>query len=335
MKALSGVRITVYERDTTNTVKIYRNHDGTTQGPTVESGATGGPNPFLTGLGGMIEFWCDGPDEIDVKIEDTQAPPRMATRIVGWNSVPAAAGSIPTSMLSGDAALDLDALGPEILRQMTQIGQVIDWWRPQASVPLPSGFEICDGRAIAAGQHDFPGLSQVSINLPDLRNAFILGALPSITAEGTPNKAHGAGAGLGDTVANAPGIAGTGGSMVHRLSGPESGVQVHGHDDSFAVVNQGAFNTGYDFPDHSHAESRPSGAARSAPFGGTTNVAYAGLYDAVQSGGASARHQHEIGAHGHGLNGAVSNAVAKDATNDHNNTPRFVGLLKLMKVRRS
>ena len=342
MKALTGVRVTVYERDTANTVKIYQNHDGTTQGPSAESGATGGPNPFLTGPGGMVEFWCDGPDELDIKIEDTIAPARVATRTIGWNCVTAAAGSIPTSMLAGDAALDLDALSDEIKRQLVQIGEVIDWWRPQSSVPIPAGFEVCDGHQVPAGQHDFPGLATSAINLPDLRNCFILGA--------DSGKADSTGATAVDTAAGAPGIRGSGGSQTHvtvtaelpahhheagALGAVAAGSHTHGHGlvtsaashvtgaYPWALIANGSVVTGK--RDGTGSESFPVGAGG----GGTASI-----------------FTYNSGAHSHTISGAISAAAAHthDVSGDtadtgggtaHNNTPRFVGLLKLMKVRRS
>lgn len=341
MKALSGVRVTVYTRDTTNAVKVYRNHDGTTQGPTAESGASGGPNPFLTGPGGMIEFWCDGPAELDVLIEDTQAPARVATRTVGWNCMPTAPGSIPTSMLAGDAALDLDALGPEILRQVHQIGEVIEWWRPASSVPLPAGFEVCDGHQVPAGQHDFPGLSTSAINLPDLRNAFILGA--------DPNKAFAAGANQGDAASDAPGIGGSGGSNaaknfahIHGVPGVSHthsvtyGAHQHGPGSLYAASHGHAVNISTGTPNEGTI-SRATGTGTVAPPSHTHNVnGSTGASGSLGIGGATDP----------GGGGTVNtSATTPGATNTNSQTwtsdpgsdmrPRWVGLLKLMKVRRS
>ena len=338
MKALSNVRITVYARDTTNPVKIYQNHDGTTQGPTAESGATGGPNPFLTGPGGSVEFWCDGPAEIDVKVEDTVAPARVATRTIGWSCMPAAAGSIPTSMLAGDAALDLDALGPEILRQFDPVGTVIDWWRPSSSVPLPSGWEVCDGHQVPAGQHEFAGLAAAAINLPDLRNVFVLGA--------DKDKADGTGAGTADNAASAPGIRGSGGSQQHTLVTLEipahqhadgtlgaASAGSHTHADTFAVGSWNIGQTsGWNIPIGSSSWQRGL-----RPSGGTWADAITAESSSV--GYTSGQHTHPLtgsvtagGAHTHDVTGATADTGGGGA---HNNIPRYVGLLKLMKVRRS
>lgn len=121
-----------------------------------------------------------------------------------------------TLTLSGTNSLtvggNLTVRGKNILTELVPVGTVLPWWRPAQDVPLPAGFEICDGRSIAAGQHDFrradgTALAQ-AVTLPDLRNAFILGA--------NPDNAQGTAATAGDLATNAPGIGGVGGSNATR-----------------------------------------------------------------------------------------------------------------------
>lgn len=355
LEPLSGIQVSVYKRGSTlasDLVQVFQRPTGTAEGPTPETGATGGPNPFTTGTTGHVEFWCNGPAELDVVIHDTQAPSRIPDRTFGWNVMPAAAGSLPTSALAQDGGLTLAALAADVKRQMCPVGQVIDWWRPADTVPLPPGFVICDGSSIAEGQHDFPVAG--AINVPDLRNMFILGA--------DATKARAQGANLGNAPTDAPGLAGTGGSMTHQLTATESGVPVHAHADTFAVANAGAINTGTESADHSHAISVAAAAPNAGhPYAPTSNygwsgemlnylsgsgwkmaqvpdaggISYANLTHShsASAGGRSAAHYHQLPAHGHGLNGTVTNNAAANAAAAHNNTPRFIGLLKLMKVR--
>jgi hypothetical protein len=298
--ALEGIGVTVVQRGTSTPVNIYQRPTGATQGPTPESAATGGPNPFTTGPSGGIEFWCDGPAELDVK--------RVADRTFGWNALPAAAASIPGSIVAADGTLALSALGADIKRQLAQLGQVIDWWRPASTVVIPSGWEICDGRVITGANHDFvgTGVTGQSITLPDLRNAFVIGALPSNAPEGAVVKAHGAAAGGTDVVGDAPGIAGAGGSNRHLLASAESG--------------QKAVSTGYENQGHSHTvDTQNVGAIEAAAAGGGT---------AIFSSWATYTTSFPNQNHYHGITGS-------SAASYHNNMPKFVGLLKLMKVRLS
>lgn len=106
-------------------------------------------------------------------------------------------------------------IGPKwslVARELPPVGTVLPWWRPDASVPVPDGFEVCDGHVVKAGSHAFlrqdgtvlPG----DVTLPDLRNRFLLGA-SATSAIGTAGKS-------GDAPADAPGIGGVSGSQIPR-----------------------------------------------------------------------------------------------------------------------
>lgn len=337
MKPLAGIRIEVFQKDTTTPVNIYQRRTGATEGPAPETAGTNlATGAFTTGPTGAVEFWCDGPAERDIRITDTQGPARIPQRTMGWNFIPAAAASFPSSMLAADAGVSLGALSPAVMRQVHQIGEVIDWWRPQASVPIPSGFEICDGRQIAAGNHDFAGLGASNINLPDLRNKFILGAVASTLAEAgggaAPWKAHGAGGTIGDAASDSPGIAGGGGSQSHVLTGPQTGTKSHSHSGTTGSMNR---NQGHVHPPDS------SGAGNQRFFTQTQagdvlplwSQAYGqGSYTWPQyiketTGYTNTDHEHAFSTTG--------NPADADAGTAHNNIPRYMGLLKLMKVRYS
>jgi hypothetical protein len=352
LKALAGVQVVVNKRDTSTGVPIFQRHDGTAQGPTAESGASGGPNPFLTGASGVVEFWSEGPAELDIAISDTAAPARIAPRVIGWNCMPAANGSLPGDLLASDASIDLTNLGSDILRQLHQVGEVIDWWRPADSVPIPSGFEICDGRLIPAGQHDFPGLSASAINLPDLRNAFILGA--------DPTKARGTGANQGNAGTDGPGVAGSGGSNAaknlqadlahthkipdhsHALSGSATSAGAHTHPASSAgwryIIADGSISTA---DATSHSPAIVNHVPYTVPACGVIFGSFgtARTYEDVAATGSGGAHTHPLS----GTAGAGANANTNPATQAANwgsapgsdLRPQYVGLIKLMKVRRS
>lgn len=66
-----------------------------------------------------------------------------------------------------------DLLAPEVLQLMMPLGSVVSWWRASGTVPIPVGWEVCDGRNWASITNEL-GLSSGTI--PDLRNRFLLGA---------------------------------------------------------------------------------------------------------------------------------------------------------------
>lgn len=105
---LSGVEITVQHLDG-SPATIYQARTGASQGPTANSGATNGPNPFITGPSGAVEFWADGPEEYNILIEDTQGPPRIVARTDGWNAWPAADGVVTLAMLAAEIEAAYDA----------------------------------------------------------------------------------------------------------------------------------------------------------------------------------------------------------------------------------
>lgn len=58
------------------------------------------------------------------------------------------------------------------------LGAIIDWFRFDATQPLPRGFAICDGSVIAAADSPFRGQQ-----LPDLVDRFVLGVSPDRVGE--------------------------------------------------------------------------------------------------------------------------------------------------------
>lgn len=306
LRALAGIEITVYPGGTVvggtpsdDPVPIYQSRTGGAQGPAPEAAASGGPNPFVTGITGAVEFWLDA-GFYDINIRDSQVPARIPTRVLQWNAVAAVEGGIPGSWIGrpgGDTGVDIEALGDSVLRQSVQIGQVIQWWRPDSSVPLPEGFEPADGATISVDQHDFPVAGPIT--LPNLRNKFVLGA--------DHTKADATAAVNGDGSANAPGIRGAGGSQTHTLTHDQSGVNGNG-----STTNSGV---------HSHQVQ----AVGVNPGGGgltwTTGNELASFFQSTDTFSNPSAHSHPL--------------TARGADAAHNNTPAYIGLLMLIKVRRA
>lgn len=123
----------------------------------------------------------------------------------------------------------------------TPIGTVIAWWRPSASIAIPTGWVECTGQTLTAANHDFAGGG--SITLPDLRNRFILGADSTKTAL---TAAAAVGSGAIDTASGAPGLGYVSGSNQLLLSI----ANLPAHDHGGGAHNHGGGN-------HSHAVTDP------------------------------------------------------------------------------
>lgn len=88
------------------------------------------------------------------------------------------------------------------------VGTVVSFFRPSTSVPIPTGWAVCDGSVLTSSEHAFPGISG-NVTLPDLRNAFVLGADPT---KSIGTAAAAVGTGNIDIAAGAPGPQAEGGS---------------------------------------------------------------------------------------------------------------------------
>lgn len=303
LSALADIQVSVYTVNPDGTqgplATIYQARSGGAQGPSPNAGATAGTNPFNTGPTGGIEFWAD-PGEYLVVLHDTHTSPvRISDRTIGWNAVPGAAGGIPTSRIAADGGLSLNHQGADIQRQQAQLGQVIEWWRPASDIPVPTGWEICDGHTLTAANHDFGGSAAgITITLPNLIDKFVLGA--------DPTKADGSAGHAADGTGIAPGLGGSGGSHTQALT--TNNLPAHSHP----VTD----------PGHSHTLQ---GANNLSSGGGGYHVQLIG--QPVNWGGVSP------GSDGSTTGITVGNQTTTNTA--HNNIPAYVGLLKIMKVRRS
>lgn len=358
LKVLPGIQIGVYIGGTYGTVdeqpaQIYQSRLSNAEGPAPESAAAGGPNPFVTGASGSVEFWLEA-GFYDIRIEDTQVPSRITSRTLQWNAVPAVEDGLPASWLArppGDDGLHFDAFSDAALRQLVPVGTVVDWWRPNDTVQLPNGWAICKGDSIPADQHDFG--TGAAIVLPDLRNKFILGA-DTARADGLADA----------NAAAAPGIRGVGGAHAVALSVAEMPVHNHGitepnggtgHAHSASTSTSTSVSAG-----GAHSHTLYGGGGQIPVFAGGGNSVWikpslggtGGFWiPSVQNddyhswGGAGTD---GVGDHGHGASSSSSTTVNKSTTGitinnqggsggvtaGHNNVPAYVGLLKIMKVRR-
>lgn len=323
--ALENVEVTVYKLNTDGSrvpaaqTAIYQ----------ARTGAAIRTNPFFTTTTGEIYFFADA-GEYEIEMVDQVVPKRTGDKIIGWNSAPMAVGGVPANTIAADAGLPYGAISAQAKQQDVPIGGVIDWWRPTSNVPVPEGYVVCDGlTTLTAAQHDFG--TGASVVVPDFRNAFILGA--SIT------KTDGAAAAGGDAATDAPGIRGSGGSMTHILTPAQGPIRNHTHSGTTGTMNSNWSHThGMDgVGDHTHGYSHPnSNPAAVAGQAGGVNVYRHGIDEGWGTGGA--------GSHSHGIhwtdinhthNFSTGNPVGGEVNGSaHNNMPRYVGLLKIMKVKR-
>jgi hypothetical protein len=84
-----------------------------------------------------------------------------------------------------DGAIGADQLAPGVIS--VPLGTIVPWWRKDGTVPVPTGWELCDGRNWSAVSNDL-GVSAGT--MPDLRNRFILGAGGSGPGENTTGGSH-------------------------------------------------------------------------------------------------------------------------------------------------
>lgn len=196
------------------------------------------------------------------------------------------------------------------------IGACFPWFRPSVDVPLPAGCVVMDGSTVAESDHDF-GIAG-SVTLPDMRNAFVLGADISLTIN---QAAAAVGNANTENHLGAPGPQATGGENTHKLVAGE--VPSHDH---------GSGGT------HSHTGSTGPGSGVESAwwnlFGPGTGSSLKLVASTEGGGGAStgvtgASHTHPVsiatgGAHTHASFGG-------DGV--HENRPRWVGLIWLCKVK--
>lgn len=176
---LSDVRISVFDRGTTDLVNIYQRETGAAGGPSPEAGATGATNPFITGDSGSVQFWCDAPDRYDIKIEDTVAPSRISTRTLQWNAkatdaIPVGVGIIddrPAAGIIGRRywATDVHAEYLDIGASWVRLGAPAGETHWSLRAAAATGWMLANGAAIADTPTNAELRAAIGNTLPDLR----------------------------------------------------------------------------------------------------------------------------------------------------------------------
>jgi hypothetical protein len=101
------------------------------------------------------------------------------------------ANAVTTTQIANQTILGTDiangAIGAQqldntLFSKLVPLGAVTAWFRPSTSVAVPAGWVIAVGQTLTTGQHGWTSFTNVT--LPDLRNAFILGAATSGTGTG-------------------------------------------------------------------------------------------------------------------------------------------------------
>lgn len=222
------------------------------------------------------------------------------------------------------------------------LGMIFPWYRPSLAVSLPTGYVVVDGSTLNSTQHDFPGGGDVTI--PDLRNRFVLGADPE-KAIGTAGSS--VGSLLAHDVDGAPGPQGVGGANAVTLEADQ--LPKHSHAGSltgwsptvmvwyFQASTYAAQQNAPRYLDNRDEAIEKCGypgcyydPERTAPIypasGNFTDDRWGtGVNHSTGQGGwKSGQHRHTI-----------TSLSTEGGGLGHENRPRYIGLIWLMKVKNS
>lgn len=219
------------------------------------------------------------------------------------------------------------------------LGALFPFYRPDISVSLPSDAVVADGSTLNDTQHDF-GTGDVTI--PDLRNRFILGADPGKDVGESAADAGSVGA---DAASGAPGPQATGGTNAvvltkdqipsHTHSGSVTGwspVTMDWYFQQSTLAAQAVAPVWIDGRDEAIAQCGYPGCPvypeRTAPiYPASENFNSVGWGTGVNhstgaGGWRGGQHRHDI-----------SSLAAEGGGAVHENRPRYVGLIWLIKVK--
>lgn len=257
-------------------------------------------------------------------------------------------------------------------RERMPIGGVMFWWRPNATVPIPTGFEEMKGQVISAANHNFPGIA-TDIRLPEGRNVFFIGAdsTKSVGQAGTANNSPSGAPGV--TIHNGSGNVGSGGSNftnhahvvpahAHAVGAHQHTVDNHSHNFDHRHNLLGDIGSEGGTPSYIATvyELEPSAIRNFLEISYPAGVLSPRAADKPETGilTPNISHRHYIGAHAHvptlpnnlGVPNAESGGAApatsyagggstgaQGETSVNNaeldNRPNHIGLIPLMKVR--
>lgn len=304
------------------------------------------PQPIITDATAIISVWGE-PGEYDIFMHDRNAPSRIADQRFGWSAISPVDKGIPSGKVRDDGALVLDANDSATMRQFAPLGSVLDWWRPSSAYDAgagagnpPPGYEICDGRVVAAGANDItPG---VALTLPDLRGKFIMGA-DILKADGAASVNGDGSAAYNAQHPNAPGIRGGGGANASRNLQHS---HQFGHTHGFTAPDHAHAVTGVDHLHGSGSIYASATASRGGPNyagGAAESPAFTNHIHAGTAGSTAAADRSLNSGTGFADRSLASSTSSQSTTTTDNGTasatadmrPAHYGLLKIMKVRRS
>jgi hypothetical protein len=187
------------------------------------------------------------------------------------------------------------------------VGAVLPWYRPTTALALNSLFEYCDGRVVS--DHDFPGVAG-SVTMPDLRNAFVMGANPNLPLTDPASGGAAVASSLINASGGAPAIGGIGG--VNRVTLALAQMAQHQHTGSL---------TGWSPQQETWYND---GDAKVAVGSEVVRYDSGHSIGAGAGGGGFAQHQHFI-----------TGLSSEGGDLPHSNRPLWVGLIFIGKVRKA
>lgn len=189
LQPVSGASVLVKLRSTGNPVTVYA----------AETGGTTVSNPLVTDANGRVNGWVDEASlvlTISGSGITTYNQPYEASRadeLVTINGARISTGTVNGSAITdntiGSAKLSSGAvLGRHLSEGALPLGTVIALWlpsKPGGGYAIPTGWALCNGQSLTAGQHDFVGGG--TITLPNLVDKVLRGADATAAYNATPN----------------------------------------------------------------------------------------------------------------------------------------------------
>jgi hypothetical protein len=223
-------------------------------------------------------------------------------------------GEVKTNDIA-DGAITSGKLADNIFGAMVPLGEIIIWFRPSSTIPIPAGFVVCDGRTLLQSEHDW---NFGSITIPNLVNAFVMGVAPG-SGENSIGGSNVASWSHSHTIAPHNHIVG---DHSHVVPGHNHFIQEDGsHTHGMGIANRGNHNIAtsgqpyvedFAFSDHIHS----IGAVGTHNHTGAT-----GISSAQTTTGSGNQQTSNV------------SLTTSGATLGGDIRPAYVGLLHLLKVR--